>query len=89
MTRSARPIIGMILLLLTSSVGHASGVITVAGKLISITRTDYVIETPAQIFRIKRSAVTPAQAAQLEHTETQVALKVPFKAIESVSARQK
>jgi hypothetical protein len=78
-----------ILLLLTTTSSFAGGVVTVQGKLVSITDTDYVIETSSQVFSIKRSAVTKDQASKMEHTEIPVSVTVPFNAIDRVQAKKK
>jgi hypothetical protein len=67
----------------------AGGVVTIHGKLVSITDVDYVIETSTQVFSVKRSAITKEQASQMEHTEIEVSVTVPFKSIDSVHAKKK
>lgn len=65
----------------------ASGMITVSGKLTSITKDSFVVETQQSVYTIKRSAVSPAVAEKLERTETQVSLAVPFDGIERVKPK--
>jgi hypothetical protein len=74
---------------LTATIALASGTVEIQGKLVSMTDTDYIIETATQVFSIQRSAVTKDQASKMEHTEIQVALTVPFQAIDNVHAKNK
>jgi hypothetical protein len=75
--------------MLLTSFAHASGTVTVQGKLISITDTDYVIETSTQVFNVRKTAVTKEQASSIERTEINVAITVPFNAVDSVHSKKK
>jgi hypothetical protein len=68
-------------------ISQAGGVITIKGKLTSITSTQYIIETKNMVYSISKSAVTPDQAEKLERTEIEVALPVPLEAVEKVKSK--
>lgn len=65
----------------------ASGLITVKGKLISITPTEYAVETPASIYYINRSAVSPITASKITRTGVTVSIPVSFEGIDLVKQK--
>lgn len=77
------------LLSVLSSTCFASGVITVSGKLTSITDSFYLVETNKSVFFIQKGSVNPQLASTLTQTEVPVTLTVPFDAIAMVKTKNR
>ena len=61
--------------------GYASGILTVSGKLVSITEQEFAIETKTSVYSINRKAVSPDESKLITRTEVPVSLHVGPEAI--------
>ena len=78
-----------VLFSLLSSQALASAMITVSGKLTSITNTEYVVETKNAKYLIKREAVARDESEKLsKKLETEVSIAVPMDAVKAVKSKQ-
>lgn len=66
-----------------------SGVVTVSGKLVSITKTQFIVEMNDSTYYMNRKAVHPIEAEKLTKLGVMVSVAVPFEGIESVKSNQK
>ncbi len=71
------------------SVATAAALVTVNGKLSSITDRHYLIETPNAKYYIKRELVSPEDVPQMQKLDSQVTVSVAMEAIELVREKQK
>jgi hypothetical protein len=60
---------------------HASGIVTIKGKLISMNSKEYEVESKNSVYTIDRAALTPDQVAAITRTEIPVRFQVPFEAV--------
>jgi hypothetical protein len=74
----------LLALFLFAATASASGVITIEGKLVSITAQDYIVKTDTGTFAIKKSFVRKDQAAKIDRPEVPVKFEVPFAALTKV-----
>ncbi len=65
----------------------ANNIVTVEGKLTSITSTHYVVETKDNSYFIDREAIPETYAEKLDRTEVDVSLQIPMEAIQRVKSR--
>ncbi len=63
------------------------GLITISGRLNSITPALYVIESEKSIFHLKKGALTKEQTKLLSQLNKQVSLAVPFSAVERIQEK--
>jgi hypothetical protein len=75
--------------LLITSTCFSSGIMTISGKLTSITDTLYLVETQQSVFYIEKSAISPSVAATLDKTNVPVSLTVPMDAITLIKSKKK
>lgn len=73
---------------LVSSSVFGSAIITVSGKLTSITSKDYVVEMPHSIYYINKKMVNPNVASKLTKTEIMVSVTVPMEAVDQVKTKE-
>ncbi|MBC7385180.1 MAG: hypothetical protein H7301_03330 [Cryobacterium sp.] len=79
----------LIILFLFSSFAFGSGVVSVEGKLTSITETDYIVESAHTTYSVKRSSVPKSIAKEIDRPRGQVRFTVPFEAVNTLKRRQK
>ena len=77
------------LIAVVPAAAHASALLTIQGKLTSITATDYLVETKSMIYYINREKVTPDQVAKIKSADVDVALTVDSDAIDLVKRKPK
>ena len=82
---SSLKLLSLLATILTSS-SWAGGLVTIAGRLVSITATQYVVETKSSTYHIKKSAISPSEAKKITRTEIPVSFAVPFEAILAVQS---
>lgn len=63
---------------------HAAGILTLSGKLISITPKAFIVRTEIATYSVKRSAVERSVAEKIDRPEVPVKFTVPFGAIDKV-----
>jgi hypothetical protein len=88
MTKRLIPFFFMLSLCLPGAV-RGSAVVTIEGKLTSITESHYLVETKNAVYYISRKAVSADQAEKIKATDTQVALSVDPEAITVVKSKRK
>ena len=77
----------MVILGLSSLLASANNIVTVEGKLTSITSTHYVVETKDNSYFIDRKAIPESYAEKMDRTEVDVSLQIPMEAIQRVKSR--
>ena len=66
----------------------ASGVITISGKLTSITQTQYLVETRKSTYYIRRDSLSPKVVETLNKTDIPVTLTIPLDSITLVRSKK-
>jgi hypothetical protein len=84
--KSFKPILSALVLTLPLAAA-GSALITVKGKLTSITEADYLVETPSTVYYINRHKLTRDQVETIKGPDTEVALAVAPEAIDLVKTR--
>ncbi|MBI3535848.1 MAG: hypothetical protein HY072_10240 [Deltaproteobacteria bacterium] len=75
-----------IALFLLSTQIWTAGIVTITGKLTSITATQYLVETKDSIYYINRKDTLPIEA---EKIKLQVSIAVPFDGITLIKSKHK
>ena len=77
------------LTILFSTWAVASGMVTVEGRLTSITESDYIVESTYTTFTVKRSAVPKVIAKEIDRPRDHVRFTVPFDAVNTLKRKPK